>query len=281
MTRLGLALALALVPLAAGAQQRVASLGGAVTEIVAALGEEGRLVGRDTTSTEPPSVRALPDLGYVRALSPEGVLSVGPDLILAEEGAGPPATLDLLKAGGVPYVAVPDGHDGAGIAAKIRTVADALGVPDKGAALAARVEAELDAAAAATAGQAPKRVLFIISAQGGRIMAGGRGTGAEAIIRLAGGTNAVDGFEGYKTLTDEALAAAAPDVILMMDRGAADPAGDSRDAAAEVLANPALAATPAGRVGRVVRMDGLYLLGFGPRTPAAVRDLAAKLAEAG
>ena len=76
MIRAVLGLALALAPLGAAAQDRVVSLGGSVTEIVAALGEGDRLVGRDTTSTVPETVRALPDLGYVRALSAEGVLSV-------------------------------------------------------------------------------------------------------------------------------------------------------------------------------------------------------------
>ena len=70
--------------------ERVVSLGGGVSEIVHALGETDRLVARDTTSTYPESVVALPDVGYIRALSAEGVLSVDPDLILAKEGAGPP-----------------------------------------------------------------------------------------------------------------------------------------------------------------------------------------------
>lgn len=291
MLKLLLGLAVATTPLTAAAQQRVAALGGAVTEIVAALGEEGRLVGRDTTSTEPASVRALPDLGYVRALSPEGVLSVNPDLILAEEGAGPPATLDLLRAGGVPYVTVADGFDGPGIAAKITTVADALGVADKGRALAAKVEAEMTTAVDATEGKPRRRVLFVLSAQGGRIMASGQGTGADHMISLAGGQNALEGFQGYKPVTDEALAAAAPDVILVMDRGAAatpkpevaaaptrGPAPGGGHATDDLLSQPAIAATPAGRAGRIIRMDGLYLLGFGPRTPAAVGELARHLA---
>lgn len=76
---------------------RVVSLGGAVTEIVFALGEEDRLVARDTTSDHPAAAEELPDVGYIRALSAEGVLSVSPDLILAEEGAGPPEAVELLK----------------------------------------------------------------------------------------------------------------------------------------------------------------------------------------
>jgi iron complex transport system substrate-binding protein len=248
---------------------RIIAIGGAVTEIVYALKQEHRLVARDATSTFPPEAEALPDVGYMRALSAEGVLSLAPDLLIAEDGAGPPETLALLAQASVPLVTVPDAVDGPGILARIEAVAAALGVPDKGAALAAEVgealaEAEVEAAGASGS----KRVLFILSAQGGRLLASGTGTAADGIIRMAGGVNAIDGFEGYKTLTDEAAAVARPDVILMMDRS-----GDHAAADAELFALPALAGSPAAVSGAVVRMDGLLLLGFGPRTAEAVRAL--------
>lgn len=253
---------------------RILSVGGAVTEIVYALGEENRLVARDATSSWPPEAEALPDVGYMRALSPEGVLSVAPDLILAEDGAGPPETVELLRATGIAFVTVPDATDAAGVLARIRAVGAALGVPDKAAALAEQVGAELDAARAAAEAAAgePKRVLFVLSTQGGRIMASGTGTAAAGIIALAGGQNAITGFEGYKQMTDEAVAAAAPDVILMMDRD-----GDHASADAELFAMPALAPTPAAEARAVVRMDGLTLLGFGPRTAQAVTALSGAL----
>jgi iron complex transport system substrate-binding protein len=269
------ALALA-VP--AQAADRVVSVGGAVTEIVMALGEGDRLVARDTSSTFPEAVRDLPDVGYVRRLSAEGVLSVDPGLILAEEGAGPPETIELLRNAAIPFVEIPDGHDRAAVLAKITAVAAALGVPDKGAALAADVGAALDAAVAGAAGGPDRRVMFVMSVQGGRILAAGRDTAADGIIRLAGGVNAVTDFEGYKPLTDEAVTRAAPEVILMMARAGAADGDDPADA---VLRHPAIRTTPAAEARALVRMDGLYLLGFGPRTAEAVRDLADALARAG
>ena len=96
-------------------------------------------------------------------------------------------------------------------------------------------------------------------------------------IEMAGAENALSGFEGYKPVTDEAVLAAAPDVILMMDRGV----NDNHDALdAELFALPAISATPAGRNRALIRMNGQYLLGFGPRTAEAVRDLGEKLAAA-
>ncbi|REF72191.1 MULTISPECIES: heme/hemin ABC transporter substrate-binding protein [Paracoccus] len=284
MKRLALALVLLAGP--AGAEghpeaRRVLSLGGSVTEIVYALGEEARLIGRDTTSNWPPQANALPDVGYVRALSPEGVLSVSPDLIIAEEGAGPPEAVSVLQSAGVAFVSVDERYDAEGVLDKVDAVAEALGVPDKGRALHDKLAADLQAAlgrAQAVAGE-PKKVLFVLSLQGGRVMAAGADTAADGIIRLAGAQNALQGVEGYKPVTDEAVIGAAPDVILMMRRGdeqadAQANGGSSHTAAKEaVLAMPALAQTPAGRAGAVVMMDGLKLLGFGPRTGEAAVEL--------
>lgn len=249
----------------------ILSIGGSVTEIVYALGEEHRLVARDTTSVYPPQAHDLPNVGYMRALSPEGVLAVDPAMILSEEGAGPPETIDVLKSAEIPFVTVPLVRDGAGIAQKIRIIGHALGASDKADELAGEVEAQMDVArrrAVDRAGGNRKRVLFVLSVQGGRILASGTDTAADAIIRLAGGDNAVTGFEGYKPMTDEAVSRAQPDVILMMDR--TDDHGANNQA---LFAMPALSPTPAARNDAVVRMNGLYLLGFGPRTAQAVTEL--------
>lgn len=252
---------------------RVITLGGSVTEIAVALGAEGRLVARDTTSNWPESVGALPDVGYIRALSPENVLALDPDLIVAEGDAGPPEAVDVLKAAGIPFVLVPEATDPAGIVAKVEAVSQALSLPAEGDALAAELQGKLDAAEArASAVTAPKRVLFVLSLQGGGVMAGGEGTEAEGIIRLAGGVNAATGFQGYKPMTDEAVLAAQPDAILMMDRE-----GDLSIADADVLAQPALSQTPAAQSATLIRMDGMLLLGFGPRTPEAADRLYAAL----
>lgn len=257
-----------------GKDADVLSLGGSVTEIIVALDQGHRLLARDTTSNYPPAVEELPDVGYVRALSPEGVLSVGPGLILAEEGAGPPEALDVIRNADVGFAEVPAGFTAQAIADKITVIGDALNVPDRAATLASQVIADLQAAsdrASARADQ-PKRVMFVLSTQGGRIMASGTNTGADAIIRLAGGVNAVTEFEGYKQIGDEAVGTAAPDVILMMDRE-----GDHAVANDELFDMPAIRLTPAAEDRAVVRMDGLLLLGFGPRTAQAVEELSRAL----
>ncbi|MFN3831639.1 MAG: hemin ABC transporter substrate-binding protein [Allorhizobium sp.] len=253
--------------------ERIVAIGGTITEIIYALGEGGRVVAVDTTSLYPPEATEKPDIGYVRQISAEGVLSQKPDLIIAEAGAGPVDSINILKASGLTFVSIPSPPETAAIPDKIRAVGEAIGRADKAEALAKTVEASIQAmdgkVAAATGPK--KKVLFALSLANGRVMAAGRESSADAMIRLAGGENAVSTIVGYKPLTDEAVIAAAPDVILVMSGGAQHLSAD------QAFALPALAATPAGRDKAFLTMDGLYLLGLGPRAADAARDLNAML----
>lgn len=253
--------------------KRIVALGGTVTEILYALGAGDRIVARDSTSSYPADALSKPDVGYMRALSSEGILSQKPDLILSEDGAGPADVIGILKASEVPMVTIDTPPEGRAIAPKIEAVGSAVGLEEKAKVLAAQVDTDLAVLAkdVASVGDKKKRVLFVLSTAGGRIMAAGKDTEAAAIIEMAGGINAAQDITGYKPLTDEAVIAAAPDVVLTMQRGshAANPD--------EVFAFPAFQSTPAAASRSLISMDGLYLIGFGPRTPAAGRELAAKL----
>lgn len=276
MTCLWAAVALSMVSGSVQADRaNIVSAGGSITEIIYALGAQDRLVARDTTSTFPQEAQGLPNVGYVRALSPEGVLAMKPGLILAEEDAGPPETLELLREANVPLVLIPDVPTSEGIVTKIRAVGDALRIDEPANELAKQVTAQMKAVAdraAEVPEHSRKRVLFVLSLQGGRILAAGHDTEASSVIELAGAVNAMNGFSGYKPVSEEAVIAAAPDIILMMDRRGAGMADD-----AAVLSLPALAATPAGQEMALIRMDGQYLLGFGPRTAQAVTELADRI----
>lgn len=273
----GFALAAALAVSPASAQDlhefadtsRLVSIGGSLTEIIFALGEEGKLIARDQTALYPEAALALPDVGYMRQLAPEGVLSVSPTALLVIDGSGPPESLEVLSHAGVEYQTVPESYSAEGVLVKIRAVGQALGAVDAAETLATETQAQFDALAERTrAVTAPKRILFVLSAEGGKIQASGTGTAADGIIALSGAVNAIDEYQGYKALTEEAIIDAAPDVILMMDRG-----GDHAATDAELLANPAIALTEAGKNKAIYRLEGAYLLGFGPRTAAAAGDV--------
>lgn len=262
----------ATAPVTADEAKRIVSIGGSITEIVYALGEQDRLIARDSTSLYPEEAQKLPDVGYIRQLSPEGVLSVNPDLILAQEGFGPPEAASVISKSGIKVVEIPDGFDRAAIIEKIHATAKALDRVEAGDKLAAQVDTELAATEAAAAGIKEKRkVLFLLATTGGRLMAGGADTHANGIIALAGGVNAMSGFSGYKEVSNESVIEAAPDVILRMI-GGRDPTSDE-----DVLKHPAIALTPAAKAGKILGMNGLYILGFGPRTAKAAAELSAAL----
>lgn len=252
---------------------RIVTIGGAATEIVYALGLGDKVVAVDVSSTFPPSALATkPNVGYIRALAPEGVLSVGPSIIIATEGAGPPDAVNVLRSASVPFVTFPEARDAAHVVANIRFVAEVLGVPEDGERVAAAVQqdfAALDAIRARIAQH--RKAVFVLSASATAPVVGGKETSADAILRLAGIDNAMEAMSGFKPAVDEAMMAAEPDaIVLMKDRN-----HTLTDDA--VTALPAFAGTPAAVKRHIYRIDGGYALAFGPRTPQAARDLAAAI----
>jgi iron complex transport system substrate-binding protein len=252
---------------------RTVSIGGAITEILYALGLESRLVGVDTTSLYPAAaLHDKPNVGYMRQISAEGVLGLNPTLILAIQGSGPRETMELLETAKVPLVLVPETFTEEGLVEKIRLVGHAMGVDARAECLATAVGADLAQLRALRAKVTkPVRVMFVMSLLNGRAMVAGHKTAADEIIQLAGATNAVDDYDGYKNIADEAIVAARPEFVLSIERGK-----DSLQAEA-VYTHPGFALTPVAANKGFITMDGLYLLGFGPRTAAAARDLSVKL----
>lgn len=252
---------------------RIVSVGGSITEIVYALGADSDLVGTDTSSVYPEAATKLPQVGYQRTLSAEGVLSLKPTLVIISPDAGPPAAIEQIENAGIKILKVTGENSAEGTKLKIRQVADAVGKKEKGEELARQVDIDLQEAQKAVSAVSPNtKVIFIYSRGSGAPQVSGTGTPADAIIRLAGGQNAVTEFELYKPLTPEAMVAAQPDVILLPSRGLQTMGGTEA-----ILALPGVADTPAGKNKRIVAIDDVLLLGFSPRLGIAVKDLAEKL----
>ncbi len=255
-----------------GEAKRIVTLGSDVSEIVHALGAGERIVAVDRASKYPEALAAKPNVGYRRKLSVEGLVALHPDLILAADDIGPPEAVDVLSSMAIPIVFVPEDHSRDGIQRKIELVAAALDRRDKGAEIAGEVIAAFDSATRLTAAlpdSQRKKVVFFHGLL--RLTAAGSGTAADAIIRYAGGINAMAEVEGYKAASEEKLIELAPDVIVMMSDGKGGPTPD------EVFSNPALAVTPAAKERALIVLDGAYMIGFGPRTADAIRDLAHSL----
>ena len=270
---LGVLLTLWVVPASAQSYDRIVVAGGDLTEMVIALGEKDRLVGVDSTSLYPPDVTELPQIGYVRRLTPEGLLTLEPDLLIGAHDVGPAIAVDQLRAAGVEVALAPEGDGAEAVVDKFTFVSEILGRQAEAAALIEAYRGEMDriAAAIATLKTEPK-VLFILSVRDGAPIVGGAGTAADSVIKLAGGRNVAVAVNGWKDMNQEAIIAAAPDVLLVMSSHLEGMGGFET-----LLARPEIALTPAGRAGRTVEMDGSLLLQFGPRTPEGVRQLAEHL----
>ena len=249
---------------------RIAVAGGSITEILYALGAEDRIVAVDSTSNFPPSAKQLPQIGYVRNLSTEGLLSLSPTLVLGEHDMGPPPILAQLQALDVDVLRVPEAFTAAGIVEKVLCVASAVGHREAG----ERLVEEM--AAATSEMRAPARAsprgILLLGLRGGAPVAAGRETSGDGLLRMAGVENQLGTMEGWKPISVEAMAAARPDFIVITERGLTEAGG--LDA---LLSHPAPHLTPAARARRVIAMDGMFMLGFGPRTLAAARSLRAAL----
>jgi iron complex transport system substrate-binding protein len=252
---------------------RILSIGGDVTEILYALKADSKIIAVDSTSQFPPeALKSKANVGYMRALAAEGVLSTNPTLIIAAKDAGPPPVVAVLKASSIPYVEVPDSKTPEGVAAKIRFIASVVGAQSAGEALAKDVERDFAVLEKQRAKiEKPKRALFVLSVQNGKATVAGTGTSADAMFKLAGAVNAAGAAQGYKPLADEAGVELAPDAIVTMQNGRSGPPSDP------ISTVTALAQSPALKQNQIIEMNGLYLLGFGPRCASAARELMAAL----
>lgn len=222
-------------------------------------------MARDSTSTWPQQAQALPDVGYLRQLNAEGILSLRPDLVLSSAQAEPSLVLQKVRDNHVKVVKVPEGYTLSTISEKVKVIADALGKPTQGEALSQKLRDEL---ASLPATPLNKRVLFILSHGGMGSMAAGQKTAADGAIRAAGLQNAMQGFDHYRALSQEGVVASKPELVVISADGVKAMGGE-----ANLWKLPGLAQTPAGRNRQVLLVDDMALLGFGLRTPAAVKAL--------
>ncbi len=244
--------------------ERVVALGGAVTESVFAIGGAERVVAVDTSSSWPASVNTLPKVGYHRQLGAEAVLSLEPDLILATTDAGPEGVIAQLRAVGIPVAVLSGEPSVEGAVSRLEGVGALLDLDATDAIGELRREI--------TSIDCPEkrpRVAFLFGHGAGALTVAGTGTAADAIIRLGCGENAVTGYESYKPLTDEALAAVRPDVLLTTT--------SVLEATGGVDAVKALPAVKVAGIDQIIALDALMLLGFGPRTGEAAAALSKAL----
>ncbi|WP_194818761.1 hemin ABC transporter substrate-binding protein [Nocardia sp. XZ_19_385] len=245
---------------------------GTLMQTVYALGLGQNLVGRSTSGVFP-AVESLPVVtGGNGSLNVESILMLRPTVFLTDSTSAAPAVREQLRAAGVTVVYFDPQRSMAGVVPQIEAVAQALGVPDRGQALAKRTRDEI-AAAEATVPKLdkPLSIAFLYLRSSAITMLAGPGSGADALIASLGGQDAGTAAglkEPFTTITSEAMISAAPDVLLVMTDGLKSLGGIDG-----LLKVPGIAQTPAGRNKRVVDMSDSALLSFGPNTGRVIAAL--------
>jgi len=254
--------------------KRVVTLGAGVTETVFALGLGEVVVGVDVSSMHPPAALRKPKVGYIRMTSAEGIASLTPDLVLAGSTLGPATVKTQLKSAGIRLELVEKPTSIEGALERIRKIGALLNKEAIATQLVNSINEQISAAKKLQTSKTKPRILFVFVHGGTSVNVAGTGTAADVMIKAAGGINAVDSFEGYKPITAEALLAAKPDIVLATTRSLKAVGGEKG-----LWATPGLALTPAGQKKKVVLIDDLKLLGFGPRTGDAIVELSKSFAQ--
>jgi len=256
---------------------KVVIAGGSLTEIVYDLGEEGRLIAVDITSNFPPEAKKLPSIGYVRALSTEGLLSLSPSLILGEDDMGPPLVLDQLALVGVDIRIIPEKYSVEGILRKVACLTQILGTD---------VEArkKLDTKINGYVSDLKnlredlalknKTVMLILNLQGTSPVVAGHSTSGNGFINLLGAKNIMDDFEGWKPVSTESILEKNPDYILVTKRGMSSFSDEEA-----FSKHPSLKLTKAAKTKKIYAVDGMSMLGFGPRTIKTAIEISKKISK--
>lgn len=249
--------------------QRIITIGGALTEIVYQLDKGELLVGSDTTSYYPSAAETLPKVGYQRTLSAEGIISLSPDLVIITEEAGPKIVLEQLKIAKIRLLELKEGRSIDDVINNINVIGKAINAMPKARHVIKELnnkKQNLDDLIATR--NTRKKMMFILQYPGGGPMVAGKNTAADSIINLAGLENVVSAYDGYKPLTPEAAIKQSPEIILITTQGL-ELAGGKEG----LMKIPGVALTPAGMQENIIAMDSLLMLGFGPRTVDAAKQL--------
>ena len=255
---------------------RIVAIDGSLTEIIFALGDGDKMVGRDITTTYPPEALKLPSVGYMRTLSAEGILSLKPNLVIATKDAKPRSVLDRLKEAGIQVELIDNTFTLEGVKIKIRQVAKILNREKEGEKLIDQMQSSVDKARLIAKTEQDKHgvtsAIYVMGMRGGNMMVAGAGSRAEEMLSLAYIKNpAADDFKGYKPLTAEAAIQYNPQFIITAMHGVKSAGGKQ-----SILNTAAIKITEAGQKKQLAVMEN-GLLNFGPRLGLAIEDLVAKI----
>jgi iron complex transport system substrate-binding protein len=266
-----------LIPAVAAAQaERVVCVSKQINEFMYAIGAQGVLVGRDLTSVYPPQITSLTSVGYHRALNAEGIISLRPTLFLTDGNFGPAEVGTQLEKVGIPILTIKPEPTMDGAANLLTALGKRFHRERAAENLVATMRSKFAAALKDTAkwvGQPKPRVLIMHFGQIANNYLGIRkGSIGDQMVTWAGGANALDSLGGMQRLTPEAIAKAAPDIIIATDVGF-----DRLGSADKFAALPCVDLTPAAKNKRIYRLDETDIMYYGPRSAEAFQRFVAIL----
>jgi iron complex transport system substrate-binding protein len=253
--------------------KRIITLSSAISETVNALGYGKRILATDVTSVSPEEINRLPKVSRNRSFSVESITAYRPDLILVPDGDFSKENLYQFKSLGIRVVAIRQEFSIQGATKFIRQIAAAIGDKASGEQLAQKTESNINTTLSQLKkGSKIPKVLFIYARGVGTMNVAGKGSSIDAMIKLAGGKNAIQEFSDFKPYTTEALIKSNPDMILMFDFGLSSLGGR-----AAFLDLPGVSYTNAGKNKRIIEMNGPLLINFSNRLPEAIKALNSRI----
>ena len=251
---------------------RIVALANGAAELIAAMGYQENLVGRDIAS----STTELTDVPIVTSghqVIPETIIALQPTLVIIDDATGPSSAIAKLRAAGIRIVNVSQSWNLGELVSKIEQIGAALGAPRSAARLNNLLTESISGTLVEASATSKKLKIAFLYLRGTSsiYLVGGKGSGADYLIEATGAVDvgAEKLTKPFTPLTAETMAQLNPDLILVMIGGLESVGGVSG-----LVELPGVAQTPAGKNRQVVAVDDSLLLSFGPRTPSLISELA-------
>ncbi len=220
----------------AQAFDRIVSIGGGLTETIYALDGQEQLIAVDTSSYYPEEVKQLPDIGYMRSLSAEPILSLNPDIILIKGGSGPASVIEQLENLGIKIEIFSTVMTFDELYQQNLKIGKILNQSEKALKLnAALKKKEENIYKLQKQLKNKPRILALLSASHGTYRAAGGDTGVQQMINNTAAINIFEEQKGYKNISAEGILKHKPDFIFISHIGE-----DAPMARQKFLAHPIL-----------------------------------------
>ena len=244
--------------------------GGSITEIIYFLNLQNKLVGVDVTSNYPLNAKKLPSIGYIRNLSIEGLLSLKPNLILAEESIGPPIIVKQLNKTSVEFRIIKNNYTIDGINEKFLCISKILDIEIKNNINYKKFVNNVKKLKSFVKNnnKEKKDILLILMMKGTSPIIAGKNTSGHGFIKMIGQNNSMSKVSGWKPVSSEQILIANPNYIIVTKRALKDFTSIEK-----FLKLPGISSTKAAKNKNVFIKDGMSLLGYGPRTINVAKEI--------